>query len=191
MPSGDLRQTNALQLEFPPPNVVTLPQLPLPIPPPDGPGPGNPLGTGRRAGDAAPETAIKIKTTAPSMEELFRLDTEQAFRERIRQESARFSDKVKIPELRLPALSPLPRTRGWNDQYETLEPDRLCFGRQFFLTRSDERYGRSLGPLQPLVSTSWFSFDLAKMPIATLTHPFTFYQCDDHRDLREAPYPCR
>jgi hypothetical protein len=148
-------------------------------------------GTARPNTDPNEGTVIRIKTTPPSPEELFRLETESQFRERIRNETRGLMDKFEVPDFQPPPGRPLARFRGWNLQSVVAEPDRLCFVRLLFVPRADERYARDLGGLQPVVSTGYFYFDLAKMPFAVVSRPCSWMQCDNHGDLISAPLPDR
>ena len=140
--------------------------------------------------DRDDETVIRIKTAPPSASEMFRLETEKQFRDRLRKETEAVPGTVRIPEYKESVSMPLDRVRGWTHRIEWAEPDRLCFGRLFFSPRADERYGRNFGPIQPFVSTGYFYFDLAKMP-AEAFRPCAFMQWDDHRDLWDSPLPRR
>ena len=141
--------------------------------------------------DPSAETGVRIKTAPPTPDELFRLETEAEFRVRLRAESTALKNQVEFPGVQEPVRRPLLRGRGWASQAELVEPDRLCYGRLYFIPRDDERHSRSLGGLQPLVSTAYFYFDLAKLPLAVLARPCSFMQCDDHHDLYEASLPTR
>ena len=131
------------------------------------------------------DTVVRIKTTPPSAEEIFRLETETEFRGRIVQEIGRGKDKAQIPEFDVPKTVPMLSHRNWPVRTEFTEPSRLCFGRLLFEQNASERHGRSLGFIQSFVAAGTFYADVACLPVSLFTAPFR--QCDEHRDLTGSP----
>jgi hypothetical protein len=138
--------------------------------------------------DAADDTVIQINTARPAAAELFRLETEKQFRARLMKETERWRDRVHIPEFPETSAKLLPRERGWPLALENAESGRLCFFRLGFAQPRSERYGRTIGPLQPFLSAGLFYGDLATLPARALVPPWTIEQCDDLSDLSSVPW---
>jgi hypothetical protein len=114
--------------------------------------------------------------TPPGPELLFRLDSEEVFQERLRNEVRKKAPKLKLefPEADPPALKPV--VRDWPDGVLWVEPNYGFSRRLFFEQSRFERYGDSLGILQPAVSSGIFGMDLVLWPARRLAQPFRCYQ---------------
>ena len=143
------------------------------------------LSAPRKKPSEAQETVIQIKTTPPSAEEVFRLETETEFRARLVREIERGTDKLQIPQFDVPKTVPMQARRNWPERTEFVEPSRLAFGRLFFEQNASERHGRSLGFIQSFVAAGTFYADVACFPVSLATNPFA--QRDEHRDLTGSP----
>ena len=118
-----------------------------------------------------------IPVTPPSADRLFRLDSEEVFRDRLRAEVRQRSATV---QLEFPNSDPLvvrrEPQRPWPEYVKWVEPNYVVSKRLFFEQPRFESYGQSLGVLQPAVSTGIFCFDLMLWPARRMAHPFQCYQ---------------
>jgi hypothetical protein len=113
-----------------------------------------------------------IQLEPPGANRVFRLESEAALNERMRQEG-----KTKIPReaIAFPDEPVVSREaypgRHWPPQTETAEPNYVCHGKLLFEDINSERFGWDFGILQPVVSTAKFYADLAAMPYHIATAP--------------------
>ncbi len=147
--------------------VQAVPPGTAPVPPPKS--------------SAADEELDLLQLKPPRPDRLFRLESEQAMRERIRKEA---QANPKLPRPEFPPEGPpsagtlTPRIWPWYTW--AVEPNYLCHGRLFFEQTLAERYGRDFGPLHPLLSGGLFYYDLATFPLRALLWPCRPYEC--HHD---------
>lgn len=134
----------------------------------------------KKPGPGDKETSILLYAmplTPPSPEQLFRLDSEAVFRDRLRAEVRKRFPKL---ELEFPAadapVAARPPVRDWPSHVKRVEPNYVLSKRLFFEQPRFERYGESLGVLQPGVSTAVFGMDLVLWPAHRLAQPFRCYQ---------------
>jgi hypothetical protein len=115
--------------------------------------------------------------TAPGAERLFRLDSEAVFRERLRTEVRAKYPKATLgfPDSDMPTIDPQP-PRRWPAYTKFVEPHYVVSKRLFFEQTRFERYGESVGVLQPLVSTGVFGIDVLLYPARRIAPPFRCYQ---------------
>jgi hypothetical protein len=122
--------------------------------------------------------ALGLQLNPPNPDLLFRLESEQALRDRMRKEA---QANPKLPKPEFP--EDRPRTPGtvaprqWPWHTWEVEPTYLCHGRLFFEQPLAERYGRDFGPLHPLLSAGIFSFDVLALPVRALLWPCQPYEC--------------
>lgn len=149
-----------------------------PPPVPGGrPGPGEPLG-------------FQIQLDPPGPDRLFRLESEAALNERMRQEA-----RGRVPPERItfpdePVLSKDRYTgRAW-PKFKTLaEPQYVCYGRLFFEQKNEERYGWDLGIIEPVVSAGHFFADFVTLPYHMASYPCRKYECSAGYCLPGQPVP--
>jgi hypothetical protein len=132
-----------------------------------------------------------VQLEPPGPDRLFRLESDAAFRERIRQENrqrpkpefAVFPDEPPLSTAKGPA------PRAWPLMAERAEPQYLCTRRQLFEELNSERYGWDLGIIQPFVSVLHFYGDLAALPIDLLSAPWWRCDCTYGYCLPGSPVP--
>jgi hypothetical protein len=115
-----------------------------------------------------------IQLTLPGPHRLFRLDSEAAVLERIRQEAreTRVPTLIEFPqplrsETRVQPLAP----RRWPLLTERAEPCYVYHGRLLFEQINSERYGWSMGVLQPPISVLHFYGDVVTLPYHLAKQP--------------------
>jgi len=127
--------------------------------------PGRPQGPLDRL-DRLPDSRSDVSVELPGPERIFRLDTEAALQERIRQENrdktppernVTFPDEIQLT--REPYAG-----RHWPRQYVYVEPNYLIYKRLYFEERNSERYGWDLGPISVVASPLYFFRDVALLP---------------------------
>jgi hypothetical protein len=134
--------------------------------------PGVPAG---KDGEEPANPALQLKPPPPQM--LFRLESEQALRSRIRKE-ALANPKLPRPEFPEDKVGTGHLTRrDWPWYTWTVEPAYLCHGRLFFEQREAERYGLDLGVVHPIISASIFFADVAIFPVRAALWPCHPYEC--------------
>jgi hypothetical protein len=118
-----------------------------------------------------------MPVTPPSPDQLFRLDSEEIFRERLRTEVRQGSPKIRLEFPESDQATPVRQpARDWPAYVKWVEPNYVVSKRLFFEQPRFERYGESLGILQPGVSTGIFGFDMLLWPVRRAAHPFRCYQ---------------
>ncbi|HEY8505589.1 MAG TPA: hypothetical protein VIL46_13475, partial [Gemmataceae bacterium] len=128
------------------------------------------------AGPAAP---YEIRLEPPGPEELFRLESEAALRERLRQEArqrGRGDDVDEFPEE--PVLSAVAyQGRSFPPYTRIIEPNYVCYRRLYFHQVNHERYGWDLGFITPVVSAGKFFWDVVRLPHDFASRPHCRYEC--------------
>ena len=118
-----------------------------------------------------------MPVTPPHPDQLFRLDSEVGFRDQLRAEVLKRSPKVQLEFPEADKTLPARQTaRDWPVYVKWVEPSYVVSKRLFFEQRRFERYGESLGILQPAVSSGIFVFDLFLWPARRMAQPFRCYQ---------------
>jgi hypothetical protein len=111
-----------------------------------------------------------IQLTLPGPQRLFRLDSESAVLERLRQEARErpTPDIYEFPEelkdVRPSKLERQTTARYWPLTKELVEPNYVWHNRNPFEQINSERYGWTTGVLQPLISAAHFYADVATLP---------------------------
>lgn len=113
---------------------------------------------------AADVEQYQAQLEIPTFERLIRLESEEALRERMRQEDRdRRVERAAFPEDR-----PLPEeratARAFPRQRMNAEPNYVCYKRLWFEERNAERYGWDLGAIQPVLSAAYFYADWVTVP---------------------------
>jgi hypothetical protein len=137
-----------------------------------------------RPGDGA---SGREKKLFPDPTTLFALDGENEFIQRENQRRASEDATVPVEKRRkpieFPALAVLPGAdssyagRFFPQQTSLIEPNYVCYRRLFFEDRNAERYGWSLGPLQPIASAWKFVGDWITAPYRFGSQPLSRYEC--------------
>ncbi len=118
-----------------------------------------------------------LQLTPPGNQQLFQLESEDAFRERLRNE-ARNRSATHRPEFpdSAPVRSRPAISRAWTGYTMNVEPSYVVSHRLFFEQPRFERYGHSLGILQPTVSSGIFFWDTLHWPLRQLAQPCRWHQ---------------
>jgi hypothetical protein len=181
-----------------PPIMLPAPASPTPIVQPvlrPEPAKGNaivPVQMAAPAGPVAaddPALAFANLDKLPGVERLFRLDSEEAFFQRMRQEArGRRSEELVFPEE--PLLSRTPYYgRDWPRMKMEVEPHFVCHGRLLFEQLNFERYGWEIGVFQPLISSALFYKDVLLLPYHLASYPHRCYDCSKGKCLPGDPVP--
>lgn len=125
-----------------------------------------------------PEPTLGLRLVPPTPAVLFRLDSEQALRDRIRKEAA---TNPKLPRPEFPPDRPSSPAevppRAWPWYTRLVEPNYLCYGRLYFQQVQSERYGHDAGVVQPLLSAGLFYADVLMLPLRVVCWPLQPYEC--------------
>lgn len=118
-----------------------------------------------------------LQLTPPGQQQLFLLESEESFRERLRHEARERSTthRPTFPESAPPRSTPAP-ARAWHGYTLQVEPSYVVSQRLFFEQPRFERYGHSLGTLQPAVSSGIFFLDTLNWPFRRLAEPCRWHQ---------------
>lgn len=161
-------------------------------PPPNAPlvAPSNPLDI--RPGESSISYSIQLEPPGP--ERLFRLESEDAMKERMRQEKRNTPqmERLVFPEEIVLSRSNYDsswRSRNWQTTVRLVEPNYLVHGRLLFHEKNSERYGWDLGPIQPFVSAGFFLGDMALLPYHLATDPFRRWESNAGYGLPGDPVP--
>ncbi len=101
----------------------------------------------------------------PGPERLFRLESEQQLRERIRQEQRDHSSRAVFPaDVPIAAPGVVYRGRHWPRLVSTIPASVTRYQPLYFEDKNVERYGWDAGIFQPFLSTGKFYLDLALLP---------------------------
>jgi hypothetical protein len=142
-------------------------------------------------GEAPPELQ-PIQLEPPGPERLFRLESEDALKERWRQElkTLRPGDRQIYPDE--PILTREAYFgRNWQQRACLVEPNYLCYKRLLFEQMNMERYDWDLGPLSVALSPLAFYLDVATVPYHAFTDPFRCCECNAGYCLPGDPVPLR
>jgi hypothetical protein len=134
-----------------------------------------------------------LQLTPPSPGRLFRLESEAALRERIRQESRaeKTGERIEFPEEGPGFLPRLVLSRSWPRRHEIVEPNYLNHGRLLFEQKNAERYGWDLGVFHPALAVLTFYSDVLLLPGRVLTSPGRCYESSAGHCLPGDPVPLR
>jgi hypothetical protein len=131
-----------------------------------------------------------IQLEPPGPERLFRLESEDALKERWRQElkATRPGDHQIYPDEPILTREKY-YGRSWPTRTLTVEPNYLCYQRLLFEQINAERYGWDLGPLGAALSPLLFFGDVATLPYHIFTDPFRDCECNAGYCLPGDPVP--
>lgn len=170
--------------------------VPTPSVPPAGPvyqtvfqtpTPPDPRGSGTDALDSQ-----QIQLDLPGDESIFKrpLKSDEMVREQWRQERRGLKqiERITFPDEVVIQASPYVG-RNWAPVQKLVEPNYVCHGRLFFEEKNAERYGWSLGVLQPFVSVAAFYADVVKLPYQWAVDPCRCHECNTGYCLPGDPVP--
>jgi hypothetical protein len=149
--------------------------------------PAGPVGKGERGfAEEYPEFSIQLEV--PGIQRLFRLESEAALQERMRQEFKNKGERITFPDE--PILSKEPYTpRQWVTRIRQVEPNYLMYGRLHFEQPNSERFGWEVPLFQPAIATAQFFFDVAMLPYHIGTRPLQCYDSNAGYCLPGDPVP--
>jgi hypothetical protein len=136
----------------------------------------------------------QVQLEPPGPLRLFRLESEKAWQERMRQEVRERTPPGATPERIVfpdePVISREPYAgRAFPTGTLSVEPIYVCYDRLYFEQKNAERYGWDLGPIHPLVSAAGFYWDLITLPYHLGTEPCRRYECSTGYCLPGSPMP--
>jgi hypothetical protein len=145
-----------------------------------------------RVAEEAQEYQVQLEPPGPLR--LFRLESEKALQERIRQEVRDRTPLGATPERTIfpeePVITRQPYTgRAFPPGNLVVEPIYLCYDRLLFEQKNFERYGWDLGPITPLLSAAGFYWDVVTLPYHVFTAPCRQYECSAGYCLPGSPTP--
>ncbi|GIW79369.1 MAG: hypothetical protein KatS3mg105_1176 [Gemmatales bacterium] len=134
--------------------------------------------------------AQPIQLEPPGPDRLFRLESEAAWRERMRQEWRQRPkpERITFPEEVKLTDKPF-QPRMFAPMVEVVEPYYVCYGRLYYRQKNLERYGWDLGFITPVVSVAKFYWDVATFPYHFGTEPWRRYECSAGECLPGDPVP--
>ncbi len=146
-------------------------------------------GAAQSSDKKAPAGGDKDKSAKPSDEyasrmnvnpaNLFRLESEAALLARLKREATSGPSPKWLDPPKDASLSELPMAaRCWPPRVAYEVPGFVCYGRLYFEQINAERYGNSIGCLQPLLSIALFYKDVFFLPYHLGTDPCRHYECD-------------
>jgi hypothetical protein len=135
----------------------------------------------------SPYSEITLRLDVPGPEILFRMESEEGMRERIRQENK--GKMVEFPDSRI-VLSKTPISlRDWSSLEEMVEPYYTVYRRLYFEQINADRYGWDFGYFHPLIATGTFWFDLATLPFQLVAEPCRRFEYNTGLCLPGDPVP--
>jgi hypothetical protein len=141
----------------------------------------------QRKPGAEEDGLLGITIASPSLETLFRMESEMEMAERLQKEQGPWRG-MRLESASRP-YSPLPGRRAWPAASTWVEPNRFSYGRLFFEQTGPERYGRDLGPAATLISIAWFGWDLGTYPVRVALPPWRWSETNEGRNLPGDPQP--
>jgi hypothetical protein len=138
-----------------------------------------------------PTDEYNIQLEPPGPQRLFKLESEAAFFERMRQEARQrpTPERIEFPAEPVVSTQQVFAGRYFPPMTETVEPAYVCYGRLFFEVKNLERYGWDLGPLSPALELAMFTFDTATLPYHLFTDPCRKCECNAGYCLPGDPVP--
>jgi hypothetical protein len=108
----------------------------------------------------------QVHTEPPGPERLFRLDSEAALRERIRQDYRQRYEQAEFPKESSRAAGYVATTydRAWAPQVAVRIPHVVCHNPLYFEDKNVERYAWDFPLLQPALSLGKFYWDFVTLP---------------------------
>jgi len=111
------------------------------------------------------QRAFPVQLDPPGPARIFRIESENAFRERIRQQFRERGERAKFPEdTELVAAGQGYAPRAFPPMATLYVPQIMCYNPVYFEDLNVERYGWDAGVFQPFLSFGKFYCDLAILP---------------------------
>lgn len=148
-----------------------------------GPGPG-----GAPYDEKQAEQTIQLEPPGP--DRVFRLESEDALKERWRQElqATRPGDRQPYPDEPILTREKY-YGRNWQARTLSVEPNYLVYDRLYFEQPNFERYGWDLGPVSTALSPLAFFLDVAFLPYHAATDPWRRFEANAGYCLPGDPVP--
>lgn len=142
---------------------------------------------GRR--DSQQEYPVELEPPGP--QRLFRLESERALIERVRQEARDRGERAEFPPtVQLPDQDrPYRPGRPWHPAVVRSVPYYVCYHPLYFEEKNSERYGWDWSIFQPLVSTAAFYADVVIFPYNLGVMPPWACECNAGYFLPGDPVP--
>lgn len=137
----------------------------------------------------------------PPAEQLFRLDSEPRYVERENERRRQLRQDPSTPQemrnelvdVQFPAherqVDQPYKPRVFAAQEVLVEPNYVCYRKLLFEDKNTERYGWTLGPLQPLASFGQFYTDFTWAPYRWASYPCLRHECSAGLCLPGDPVP--
>lgn len=159
--------------------------------------PGGPLGNRPAMVDTRGQDQLgpfTIQLDPPGPERLFRLESEDGLRERMRQEKRAQPqmERILFPEevvLTKVPYDPNWRASNWQAIERVVEPAYLVHSRLLYQQLNFERYGWDLGPITPIVSAGSFFAGVFLTPYNLAKDPFRRFDSNAGWSLPGDPVP--
>jgi hypothetical protein len=132
----------------------------------------------------------QIQLTPPGPERLFRIENEDSWKERMRQEAMERmpSERIAFPDE--PILTARPyQPRAFPPLSEIVEPGYVVYRRLYFEQKNFERGGWDLGFITPFVCAGAFFWDIATLPYHVGTQPLRKWDTGAGNCLPGSPAP--
>jgi hypothetical protein len=140
-------------------------------------------------GDQPQEYQIQLEPPGP--QRVFRLESEKALFERIRQEARDRNERAEFPKD--PEVATNGQTyhpgRAWPARSTFLVPYVVCYNPLYFEEKNTERYGWDWSIFQPIVSTGAFYADVIIFPYNFGVQPCWDCECNSGYALPGDPMP--
>ncbi len=135
-------------------------------------------------------SALLTQRDFPGPEELFRLESERTFKERLEQEARDNNEFKPLLYPTDPVISEEPyQPRRFPRRVKLVEPAYVCYNRPFFEQLNFDRYGWDVGPATPVLQLSKFYWDVFFLPYHAGTQPFRHYESNAGYCLPGDPVP--
>lgn len=135
-----------------------------------------------------------LRLDLPGQQILFRLESEEQLRERLRQEAKQRAGgisrgRLEFPDDRMILTRDTYQPRYWPAQAEVVEPYYVAYRRLYFNQINSTRYGWDYGVLAPFITTATFWVDFASMPYQLLSEPCRRFEYNTGYPLPGDPVP--
>ncbi len=133
---------------------------------------------------------FQVQLEPPGPERLFKLESESALKERMRQEVRTVdpTNRVSFPK-EVQLTKDVYMGRKFPLSREIVAPNYVCHKRLYFEQPNFERHGWDLGLLQPGLCIGKFYWDVFWFPYNAGTEPLRHYECSAGRCLPGDPAP--
>jgi hypothetical protein len=137
------------------------------------------------------EMAYRVRKELPGPDLIFRRDSEEQFKDRLRQEAMAKSmgDTVTFPVEDLLTKEKTVPPRQFPRAVRSVEPSYVCHRRIIFEQTNFDRLGYDFGIFQPPICLGVFYFDLLTFPYQMCKRPFEQFDCSAGKVMPGDPSP--